>query len=209
MKNIRNWLGEDFFESLEKSYIYKPNTKTALDDQEIYISMQIVPKAVLSWLNLHLKPLENGGILDIDIPFGKGKLHINKIGPDVYSGEVTDSGRQITNFKFKSLPGVGLILTSTFELYENDKIVDIEKKPEYDDKISEIFRRIDDRIYLLELVNRIVDQKLSEREAINDMVVRKIAFFSHIKSDEKIEETSKEYQDGLGKLKMFLEKRQK
>jgi hypothetical protein len=48
-----------------------------------------------------------------------------------------------------------------------------------------------------------VDRKISEREAIQKMVMEKIGFFSEVKDESHTEE----YESGIKKLKIFLQKR--
>jgi len=138
---VKSILGEDIFEDLEKIEMFKPDTNSTLDPAEIKIALQIVPRAVLGFLIANLKPLNVGGNLDLPLPFADAILHVNKISQDVYTGDVVQRGKRITEFKYRSLPGVGLILMSTFELYnvsDLDKLKDQEPEESSIDKLQKI-----------------------------------------------------------------------
>ena len=86
VKIVKSILGKDIFDELKKSAIYKPETKTALQPEEIRVALEIVPRAVLSFLFFNLKHLSANDIADLDIPWALGaKLHVNKLGADNYS----------------------------------------------------------------------------------------------------------------------------
>ena len=168
-------MGEDIFEDLEKIEMFKPDTNSTLDPAEIKIALQIVPRAVLGFLIAHLKPLNVGGNLDLPLPFANATLHVNKISHDVYTGDVVREGKRITEFKYRSLPGIGLILMSTFELYD---IADLDKlradKPE-ETGIDKIQKIIDERLRLSALVRNVVDQRISERDAIQQLINERLS----------------------------------
>lgn len=173
-------LGEDIFEKLNKaevgSGIYKPDTRTALDPEELRIALQIVPKAIISYLVANLKPLKEGGNKELNLPFADARLHVTKVSHDVYMGEIYENGQRKTEFKYRSLPGIGIILMSTFELYD---MADIDKinteEPKDKDKELEIQKIIDERMRLHCLIKDVVDQRISQREAIQQMINEKIS----------------------------------
>jgi len=189
---VKSILGEDIFEDLEKIEMFKPDTNSTLDPAEIKIALQIVPRAVLGFLIANLKPLNVGGNLDLPLPFANAVLHVNKISHDVYTGDVVKEGKRITEFKYRSLPGIGLILMSTFELYD---VADLDKlrseKPEETgmDKIQKI---IDERLRLSALVRSVVDQRISERDAIqqliNERLSQEVEYEDEDEEDEYVEE---------------------
>lgn len=181
VKIAKDILGEDIFEVLEKaevgSGIFKQSTKTALDPEEIKIALQIVPRAVLSFLIAHLKPLEVGGTIDLELPFCDGQLHVNKLTHDVYGGYIVSKGQRQAEFQYRSLPSIGLILLSTFELYDMADIGNIrhEVKEEKEDKYQKLQDIIDERLKLKALIQSVVDQRISEREAIEKLIADKLA----------------------------------
>ena len=207
MKNaiemIKSILGDDFFEELSKSEIgsgiFKPDTNTTVDPSEIKIALEITPKVILSFLISHLKPLEVGGNLDLKLPFIPNTnrsesytfptLHVNKISTDVYTGDIVHLGKRITEFKYRSLPGVGLILMSTFELYDMDDLQNIKQdEPKVSD--SKLQDMIDERLKLHSLVRNVVDQRISERDAIQQLINERL---SEQFDDEEYED--EEYED--------------
>ena len=176
---IKNILGEDFFEELKKaeigSGIFKPDTKTALDPSEIKIALQIVPKTILSFLIFNLKHLDKGANIDLALPFADATLHVNKISNDVYTGDIVSKGKRITEFKYRSLPGIGLILMSTFELYDMADLDKIRNEKVEDSKIDKLQDIIDERLRLGALVRSVVDQRITERDAIQQLVNERLS----------------------------------
>jgi hypothetical protein len=193
---IKNILGEDFFEELKKSEIgsgiFKPDTKTALDPSEIKIALQIVPKTILSFLIFNLKHLDKGSNIDLPLPFADAVLHVNKISNDVYTGDIVSKGKRITEFKYRSLPGIGLILMSTFELYDMDDLGKIRNEKTEDDKIDKLQDIIDERLKLNALVRSVVDQRISEREAIQQIVNDRLSEQFEYEDEEEEEESFEE-----------------
>lgn len=225
-------LGEDIFEELKKSEIgsgiFKPNTNTALDPEEIKIALQIVPRAILSYLIANLKPLEEGGNIELALPFAPATMYVTKMSHDVYQGEIAENGKRKTEFKNRSLPGIGLILMSTFELYDTSDLGNIRQEREDEPKAAKLQEIIDERLKLHCLIRDVVDQRLSEREAIKKLIADRIAEqFNYEDETEEIEEAeedisvevsddepeeSEDIMDNLSKkskLKEFLENREK
>lgn len=227
-------LGEDIFDEIRKSEIgsgiFKPDTRTALDPEEIRIALQIVPRAVLSYLVANLKPLEIGGNKELNLPFADAQMHVTKVSHDVYMGEIYEKGQRKTEFKYRSLPGIGLIVMSTFELYDMadfDKIK--EEKKEEEPKMSKLQDIIDERLKLHCLIKDVVDQRISEREAIQRLIQEKISASITVEEDEDIEddendldlsideeedleESEEDIMDNISKkskLKEFLDNREK
>jgi hypothetical protein len=172
---IKKTLGEDFLQSLEKFELWKPGTKTVIDHEEIKTALKIVPRAVLSLLIAELAPMAIGETKEINLPFQqKSLLRVTKHERDVYSGDIEEENKKIVDFKFRSIPGVGLVVMSAFELYNVD---DLEKKPEIhveDDSNAKVQRMIDERLALHSLVNKVVDQKIEQRDAIKQLLLAKI-----------------------------------
>jgi hypothetical protein len=242
MKNyvqvVKKLLGRDIFDELKKaeigSGIFKPDTRTTVDPEEIRIALQIVPRAVLSYLVANLKSLEIGGNKELNLPFANAQMHVTKISHDVYMGEIYENGKRKTEFKYRSLPGIGLIVMSTFELYD---MVDLDKikeeKIEEEPKMSKLQDIIDQRLKLHCLIKDVVDQRISEREAIRQLIQDKISEAINIKEldtdeddedesedldidfseeSEDLEESEEDIMDSISKkskLKDFLDSREK
>lgn len=209
IKLVKSILGEDIFDVLEKTEIFKENTKTATDTEDIKVALQIVPRAILGWLFSNLKWREVGANIDLDIPFAQGRLVCNKLSPDNYSGEIIADGQRACKFKYRSLPAVGLILMSTFELYDMQQLDEIKgsKTPEQESKVDRLQDIIDERLNMHRLINSVVDKRITEREAIAQLIRAKlnhsIEMASESKEEEVVEQTKK------SKLKEFLDNKDK
>ena len=174
IKFLKSVLGSDIMDVLEKSELYKLGTKTTVDPNEIRVALQIVPRTILSYLIVNLKPMAVGDTKELELPFADGRVNINKLGPDVYSGEVYSQDSKILyEFKYRSLPSIGLVLLSTFELYE---VPTEEVKPAlvHDDTEHKLQDLIDQRLKLHELIRGVVDQRITEREALQQMLLMKL-----------------------------------
>lgn len=214
---VKSILGDDVFETMEKSEIsgglYKKNTKTALDPEEIRIALEIVPRTILSFLMSCLKHKEEGHTCSVDLPFAPGaKLECYKLGPDNYSGEIIKEGKVCAEFKHRSIPGIGLIILTTFELYDVDKLEETKAAP-VGDKTEKLQALIDDRLELNRLVRDVVDRRIAERTAIDMMIRHRL--HNHIIAaqveQEKPEEENKEEEkmdSKKSRLRQFLEKRE-
>lgn len=216
VKLVKSILGNDIFDELKKSAIYKPETKTALDPEEIRVALEIVPRSVLSFLFSNLKYHAVNDVIDLDLPWALGaKLHVNKLGMDNYSGEITQEGKRLYEFQHRSMPSIGLVLLSLFELYDVDLLNDIKnplkEEPPMQDRMERLQDVIDNRLAMHSLVRDVVDKRISEREAINKLIRERLA--DHIaQTQEKAEEPKKEMpveENSKSKLRQFLENREK
>lgn len=167
----------DFVEKLEKAEMYKKTSGTTLDPMEMRIGLQIVPKTVMKFLTTFLHPIEIGGNKDISLDFVAGtgnRLQVTKHGPDVYSGEIYKEGKILSEFKYRSLPGVGIILMSTFELYDIEDLELARVTPADDeafrDKSLKLDEMIEEKLRLMCLVEAVVEKKLSERNAVEQLL---------------------------------------
>jgi hypothetical protein len=200
-------LGEDFTETLVKSELIKPETQTALSHEEIFHALKIVPKTVMNFLIINLKNGPTTGILDL--PWTpNSRLEYNKFGPDIYSGSLIRDNKIVYPFKYRSLPGLGLIILSTFELYEIEDLtkpssVMIEDTSKLEDLINE-------KLKLRDLISQVIDKKLSERSAIEELIAEKLRSskkespFKEFENTLSVEEPKKE---ASNKLKEFLNKK--
>ena len=217
---LSHYIGEQALETLAKGEMFKENTATALDYDEIYKATQIVPKTVLSLLHKELHDLKENEHVEFPFKADEGKdaqVYVQKFSGDNYSGHISRDGKVLARFRNRSLPGVGIILLSTFELYDFDeskKAADPVAKPEqHEDLEQKINKLIDERLSLHSIVRKVVDQTMSEREALESLISKKLG--SMIKEDkkpkeelkhEKIEKSEDKKQIGH-KLKEFLNSR--
>lgn len=187
---LKKTLGEDFFESLQKFDLWKPGTKTVLDHEEIRTALQIVPRAVMSFLLREVMPMKIDENKEIQVPFDGGAvLKLTKHERDVYSGQVDQANKMVVDFKYRSLPGIGLILMSALELYD----IDMLSKPPPDapavapDTMDQVQKMIDQRMELHDLIGKVVDRKMAAKDAIDKLVLIKLTeSLKHQKAKEDI-----------------------
>lgn len=214
---LKKVMGQDGFEELSKFELAKESTKTVVDHEEVKTALTIVPRAVLAFLNSTLKELDKGGVKEFKLPVKEDAyLNVHKLDNDVYSGYIRQDGKIIARFKNRSLPGVGLVIMTTFELYDVDNL---QQAKEVESPIlSEINKIIDEKIALRDMVGRVVEKKLSEREAIESIINNKLnQMISEVKMaaqkeqpveiTEEIVKTMEKKQKKPLKLKDFLENR--
>ena len=208
---IKSMLGDTFLENLSKAEVVKPMTQTVVDHEELASALQIVPRIVMSWLNKNLVPMKEGDSSEFSLPFPQSedsKLEVRKLANDVYSGNVLKNNKVVNKFLYRTIPGIGLILLTTFEMYA---IEDLDKDQNKD--ISTFIQSaVDEKLKLKDLVEKVVEKKLSERDAIESLVLAKI---NSAMAEKKITNTTSQSKDDsvLKKdsrpLKKFLERRNK
>jgi ribosomal protein L37AE/L43A len=216
-KIVKSILGEDIFEVLKKSAIYKPETKSAIQPEEIRVALEIVPRAVLSFLFANLKYRENNAVVELDLPWAtNAKLFINKQGADNYKGEIVKDGKRLAEFMHRSLPSIGLILLTTFELYDLDMLDEIKEKapqPEVQQRVDKLQDLIDERLMMHSLIRDVVDKRISEREAIGRLIKEKlndhVAMASTQQSSGESEDQAPMEETKKSKLREFLESRER
>lgn len=181
LKALKKTLGKDFIEKLEKSEIYKVTTNTVLSPDEIRIGLQIVPKTVLQWLFGQLKQHSSGFSEKIKIPFeDNAEMQYTKNSTDNYSGTIYKDDKVLCEFKNRSIPGIGLLILTSFELYDKDMLSEIkqhlqqEQTPETKEKEHALDGLIHQKLLLHQLVEEVVNKKLSERDAIDRMIREKL-----------------------------------
>jgi len=218
---LKSILGDDIFDVLKKYEIYKPNTKTVVDPEEVKVALQIVPRTVLSYLFAHLKHREIEAVINLELPFAPGRMLINKQGTDNYKGEVTSlDGKKLVEFKNRSLPSIGLILLTTFELYDLSLLDEIKedkenKENKEENKLDKLQEIIDERLKLRSLICEVVDQRISQKDAIERMIRERLN--NHIVQNNYQEEEEEGYDEEevmeenstkKSRLKEFLEGRE-
>jgi hypothetical protein len=172
---LNKTLGEDFMESLNKFELWKKDTKSVTDLEDIHLGLKIVPRTIMSFLIRELTPMNVGEHKDIALPLdGNCKLRVDKHGPDVFSGDIEQENKKIAEFKFRPIPGVGLCVMSTFELYSADDLGKQPKSQLTTDVLDKVQHMIDERMALHDLIGKVVDKKISERDAVQQLILAKI-----------------------------------
>ncbi len=163
---LKSILDDEFLETLAKSAdLYKIGTNTVLDPQEVLIGLKVVPRAVMSMLISELTPMEINSHKNVQLPFGKGAyMAANKGAADDYTGSVYDDNKLVYSFRNRSIPGLGLILLSTFELYDLEDLSakndQVQPSEDIDKKVQKL---IDERMELHSLVGRVVEDKMAQK----------------------------------------------
>lgn len=177
--SLNSILDEEFLSTLAKSAdLYKIGSNTILDPEEIRIGLKVVPRAVMSMLISELSPMEINSHKDIQLPFGKvAYLAVNKNAADDYTGSLYSDNKLIYSFRNRSIPGLGIILLSSFELYDLEELSgqksghNVQIAEDADKKVQKL---IDERMELHSLVGRVVEDKMAQREAIHKLMMNKL-----------------------------------
>jgi hypothetical protein len=202
-KLIKSMLGEDFFESLEKSDVYKMYNRSVTSLDEVSTGLKIVPRAVMSFLISSLSHLDAGDNKNLELPFAPDcSMQVTKKDQDVFSGYIYSKGKKINEFSNRSIPGIGLVLMTTFELYDVEELKEAKEKEKESFNVSKLQEMIDERLRLHSLISRVVDQKIAQRDAVEILVKEKLAQALQQK-EEKEEEIRQTKAD---KLKQYLER---
>jgi hypothetical protein len=168
---LKKMLGEDFVEVLSKTEIYKPGTRTVVDTSDIHLGLKLVPRVIMSLLIKELSSMNIGEHRNIDLPIeGEAKLCVDKVEHDCFNGRIEQNNKKIAEFLDRSIPGIGLYILSTFELYDIERLND---KTELDSN-KQIQQMIEERLSLHDLVNKVVDKKILERDAVHEMLLSKL-----------------------------------
>jgi hypothetical protein len=190
-KFLNKYLGEDFESDILKSEagaIVKQGANVGVLPHEIYVSLQIVPRTIISLLVQHLKPLKAGETTDIPWPTESGAIHninINKISSDLYSGHISGEGKSLCRFNYRSLPAVGLVIMSTYELYDKETNQQDLRNPDIDyDKVQRV---IDERIRMQHMVEDVVTRKMTERDALQQLITQKIQ--DYLRTSESVKQS--------------------
>jgi hypothetical protein len=173
--SLNSILDDEFLTTLAKSAdLYKIGTNSVLDPEEIRIGLKVVPRAVMSMLISELASMEVNTHKDIKLPFGKDAyMAVNKNASDDYTGAVYSDNKLVYDYKNRSIPGLGIILLSTFELYDLEELSKPhEEKEDIDKKVQKL---IDERMELHSLVGRVVEDRLAQREAIHKLMMNKLS----------------------------------
>jgi hypothetical protein len=138
MKNlgevVNSMFGEQFLEKLTKNAeiaIHKPLAAYGINGSEIAQSLNVIPRAVMSWLVLNILPMKVGDSLNrpLDPIDPLVQFNVQKIDRDLYNGTLEKGGKEITRFKNRTLPGIGLVIMSTLELYKPEDLQNMPEQP--------------------------------------------------------------------------------
>jgi len=196
VKNLKEfWGGDgDFVSDLKKTEAFKPEKETKSDAEEHRVAMQVVPRVILSWLVSNLKEMKDGDSKEFKIPMTKnGKLKVMKNGGDDYSGDLHEGEKKKTEFRNRTLPSLGLVIMSVFEIYE---IAEEKNKEEFDS--SKIVEKVIEKLEIRKLVEEVVEKKISEKDAIKEIVKMKMLSLVNEPVDPR--------EESKNKLKELIEK---
>lgn len=171
---LQKTLGKDFFESLVKIELWKPKSRAVVDHEEIKTALQIVPRVVMEILIRELTPMAVDENKEIIIPIEENPptLVVTKNEQDVYTGHIQHENKVVVDFKYRSLPGIGLVIMSAFELYDIERLTDHSAVPQ--ENPDDIQKLIKDRLSLHDLVSRVVDNKMAQKDAIYQLFLEKM-----------------------------------
>jgi hypothetical protein len=173
---LKKTVGDDFMESLTKFDLWKPQTRSVVDHEEVRTALQIVPRVLMAFLISNLASMEIGTNKKIDLPVGdEAQLDVTKHERDVYSGSIIEKNKVTVDFKYRTIPGLGLVILSTFELYDVSELSapqTAEVQPDIEGKVQKL---IEERMALHCLINAVVDKKMLERDAIKDLLLARIS----------------------------------
>lgn len=200
-------LGQEGVDELKKFELVKEKTQTVLDHEEIKTALQIVPRTVLSLLYRELAPMEDYSNKEVKLPVDpEATLSVTKLTKDVYSGSIAQKGKIISKFQYRSLPGVGLIIMTAFELYEEKNIAELASQPHSSPSLEQIQSIIDERLRLQSMISDLVDKKISQRDVMEKMVSAKLSQMLEEHGDVEKEEPKTPVQKPEKKIKTFLDK---
>lgn len=170
---LKNTIGNDGIEALLKTELVKESTQTIVDHEEVRTALNIVPRTILAFLSERLKNMDPFEVKEFRLPLEEEAfINVKKLDNDVYSGHIFSKGKILAKFKHRTLPGIGLIIMTTFELYDVDNLT--VAKDISEDKAKEIDKIIEERLAMRDMIERVVDKKLEEREAIENLINKKL-----------------------------------
>lgn len=171
---LKGVLGDSGVEELKKfeAALFKPHSNLTVSINEMVSGLQIVPRAVLSFLKEHLLPMGIDESKDITIPFKEhAVLHVEKKDTDVYTGSVLKNSRSTAQFKYRSLPGVGLTLLTALELYDmKDLDQEVKSEPNLESNLTDMQKEIDKKVKIASLVEKVKKEEISYRDAIDNLI---------------------------------------
>jgi hypothetical protein len=174
---INKTVGKDFIESLVKVELWKPGTRTTIDHEEIRTALKIVPRIIMALLIRELSSMKVGESKEIALPIDGAKdvrLRATKHERDVFTGDILEENKVAVDFKYRSIPGVGLVIMSAFEMYDVEQLNSHQESAK-EDSSQKLQALIDERLALHDLIERVVDKKIQQRDAIKELLMAKIS----------------------------------
>jgi hypothetical protein len=157
---LRSILDESLYEQLNKA-LTKLSTSSVVDIGEVYHSLKVAPKAVLSFLSRALRGMDDKSPKEIPLPWSNNAtLSITKQASDVYKGHIVEDGQITHEFTLTSLPALAAHLTSHFELYD-----DKSDSRDADSSISDRLDRLESKLHSLQL--QALEAKVNELIAVS------------------------------------------
>lgn len=185
---LKKTLGENF-EVLFKTEIFKQGTRSVVDTEDIEHGLKLVPRTVMAFLIRELVPMAVGEHKEIVFPAKANVIiKVTKTERDCVSGEVIEDNKKIYDFINRTIPGLGLVLLSSLELYD---IEDLKQEPKEDEAYLKVQKLIDERLTLHELVNKVVDQKIAQKDAIKELMLAKLTHKLHETKEELVNQKNK------------------
>lgn len=164
-KLLRSILDESLYEQLNKA-LTKLSTSSVVDIGEVYHSLKVAPKAVLSFLVKALKGMDKAE-KQIPLPWDNDStLFISRQAADVYKGYIREKGQITHEFSLTSLPALAAHLTSHFELYVDEK-----SKSEKKDDTADRLHHLELKLQSMQLKS--LEAKVDELIAISSKKVQK------------------------------------
>ena len=127
----------------------------------------------MSLLMQELHPMQVNEHKEIDLPVKDGgKISVTKVDVHAYTGFIEQGNKKIADFITRTIPSLGILLLTYFELYD---VEDLEKDPVQPDISAKVQQMVDERIALHSLINKVVDNKIQQRDAIQQLMLAKIS----------------------------------
>lgn len=163
-KLLKSIMGSELFDQLHKA-LTKLSTSSVVDIGEVYHSLNVAPKAVISFLSAELRDMDDAK--EVKLPWADDAiLLINKQAKDVYSGYIKEKGKITHEFNITSMPALAAHLTSHFELYEKeDDAPEKDDSPPKDDGVIERVARLEEKVSEMQL--KTLESKVNELIALS------------------------------------------
>ena len=189
-------LGGDFQKSLDtalsKSEIYHQNSRSVSDVSDMFHALKIVPRTILSLLVRELSPMAINEQKEFELPvMGGGKITVTKVDKSAYSGEIVSDNVKVNDFIARTIPSLGLLIMSAFELYD---VNELDKPHQAEEDVeSKVQKLIDERMRLHSLVDQVVNGKMLHQNAVHQLILDKLSelHLEHKKTNETIEKDKK------------------
>src|ERR1700677_793857 len=162
-KLLKSIMGAELFDQLNKA-LTKLSTSSVVDIGEVYHSLNVAPKAVISFLSAELRDMNDAK--EVKLPWADDAiLLINKQAKDVYSGYIKEKGKITHEFNITSLPALAAHLTSHFELYEKEDDHPAPQDTVKEDGMNDRVARLEEKVSEMQL--KTLESKVNELIALS------------------------------------------